>query len=304
MSERSRTNVRGILSAHDLRNQRATIFSDDATAASTQSAACWLCGQLCRCLALVLGLGTASLGANAEQTTPASITPTEQPNFVIVVANDLGMECIGGYGGRSYQTPHIDRLLAAGMQFSHCFSNPYCSLSRGQLLTGRYPLHNGIKRVIFDPKQHREFLDPAHERSFANQLRDAGYATAMAGKWQLSFLEERDTIHDFGFDEYQACQIWVKGTKTSRYAQPTMRQNEVVLGPNQLAPYGPDANLAFLTDFIQRKNTSCFVFITPACCPTGLGSRLLIPAYRCCLPMAWGNGNGLCLTWLPTLTNR
>lgn len=215
-------------------------------------------GQVCRCLALVLGLGTASLGAATERTAPASIDPAEQPNFVIVVADDLGMECIGGYGGRSYQTPHLDRLLAAGMQFSHCFSNPYCSPSRGQLLTGRYPLHNGIKRVIFDPKQHREFLDPAHERSFANQLRDVGYATAMAGKWQLSFLEERDTILDFGFDEYQAWQIWVKGTKTSRYAQPTMRQNGVVLGPNQLAPYGPDANLAFLTDFIQRKKHQPF----------------------------------------------
>ncbi|PQO47555.1 sulfatase-like hydrolase/transferase [Blastopirellula marina] len=184
-------------------------------------------------------------------------TAAERPNIIVFLADDLGIECVESYGGLSYKTPNIDRLAASGMRFTHCFADPYCSPSRAQLLTGRYPLHNGIPRVIFLPDQHREFLDPAKETSVAKLLKNAGYATAMAGKWQLSFLEERDTIRDHGFDEYQAWQIFDNGKKTSRYASPTMRQNgEVISTPGG---YGPDENLAFVTDFIERHQDEPFL---------------------------------------------
>ncbi|MCC9606663.1 sulfatase-like hydrolase/transferase [Blastopirellula sp. JC732] len=193
---------------------------------------------------------------------PTLASAADRPNIVLFLADDLGIECVESYGGLSYKTPNIDRLAKSGMRFTHCFADPYCSPSRAQLLTGRYPLHNGIPRVIFLPDQHREFLDPAKETSVAKLLKEAGYATAMAGKWQLSFLEERDTIAAHGFDEYQAWQIFNKGAKTSRYANPTMRQNgEVVSTPGG---YGPDENLAFVTDFIERHQDQPF-FVYYAC---------------------------------------
>ncbi|TWT38525.1 sulfatase-like hydrolase/transferase [Blastopirellula retiformator] len=186
----------------------------------------------------------------------------DRPNIVLFLADDLGIECVESYGGISYKTPNIDRLAKSGMRFTHCFADPYCSPSRAQLLTGRYPLHNGIPRVIYLPDRHREFLDPAKETSLAKLLQASGYATAMAGKWQLSFLEERDTIAAHGFDEYQAWQIFNGGQKTSRYANPTMRQNgKVVSTPGG---YGPDENLAFVTDFIERHQDEPF-FVYYAC---------------------------------------
>lgn len=187
---------------------------------------------------------------------PGAAGAADKPNIVFIVADDLGLECVGAYGGLSYKTPNLDRLAAGGLRFSHCFSNPLCSPSRGQLLTGRYPLHNGIQRVIYDFKNHREFLDPQREVTFARLLKQAGYATAIAGKWQLSFLHQRDTLRDHGFDEYQCWQIFHDGEKTSRYADPTLRQNgQVATRPGR---YGPDENLAFLIDFIKRHRDQPF----------------------------------------------
>lgn len=180
------------------------------------------------------------------------------PNFVVIVADDLGLECVGAYGGLSYKTPHIDKLAAKGMRFTHCFSNPYCSPSRATLLTGRYPLHHGITRVIYDPPRHREFLDPAKETSFAKLLKAKGYATAMAGKWQVSFLHERDSVRDFGFDEYQCWQIFHNGKKTSRYLSPTFRRNGKVLSDELRGKYGPDVNVDFLIDFMKRNKEKPF----------------------------------------------
>jgi arylsulfatase A len=182
------------------------------------------------------------------------------PNILLLLADDLGLECVGAYGGKSYKTPEIDRLAIEGMRFTHCFSNPLCSPSRAQLLTGRYPLHNGIRRVIYDARRHREFLDPRRETSFANLLQDAGYATAMAGKWQVSFLFERDTVRDFGFDEYQCWKIQNPDySRNLRYANPVFVRNGKTLRHEIEGRYGPDVNVDFLTDFMRRNRDRPFL---------------------------------------------
>ncbi len=183
----------------------------------------------------------------------------KKPNIILIMVDDLGMECVEAYGGLSYKTPNIDQLARQGMRFKYCFSTPYCSPSRAQILTGRYPLHTGITRVIFEPKRHREFLDPNKETSFANLLKEAGYRTAIAGKWQLSFLHERNTIPAFGFDEYQCWQIFNAGNKTSRYADPFFLSNGKLLDKELKGMYGPDVNYEFLADFMQRNKEHPFL---------------------------------------------
>lgn len=186
--------------------------------------------------------------------------PALRPNILFILADDLGIECPTTYGGRSYNTPNIDRLADEGMKFTHCFSNPYCSPSRAQLLTGRYPLHNGIRRVIYDAKQHREFLDPRKETSFANLLRDVGYATAIAGKWQVSFLFERDTVQAFGFDQYQCWKIFnTDHSKNSRYRDPVFVRNGQTLTEQLKGRYGPDVNAQFLIDFMKQNRERPFL---------------------------------------------
>ncbi|HIM30593.1 MAG TPA: Cerebroside-sulfatase, partial [Planctomycetes bacterium] len=63
----------------------------------------------------------------------------DRPNIVLIMADDVGCDAIGCYGGESYPTPHIDRLAADGMRFKHCYSMPSCHPTRIFLLTGRYP---------------------------------------------------------------------------------------------------------------------------------------------------------------------
>lgn len=121
------------------------------------------------------------------------------PNLVVILADDLGIECLTTYGGKSHATPNIDKLHAQGVLFSHCFSNPFCSPSRASLLTGRYPFKNGLKEVLHSKRQEETYLSPK-QPSFVRQLKEAGYATAIAGKWHVSLLHKHNTINAFGFD--------------------------------------------------------------------------------------------------------
>ena len=116
-----------------------------------------------------------------------------KPNIIFIFADDLGIESLRPYGGHSTLTPNIDKLANAGMLFTHCFANPKCSPSRAEVMTGTYPGITGITRVLASYEQ-TEFLDPKKFNSFANQLKKAGYTTAIAGKWNLSYLEKNNTI--------------------------------------------------------------------------------------------------------------
>jgi arylsulfatase A len=181
----------------------------------------------------------------------ASARPESRPSVVVILADDLGIECLSSYGGKSHETPNLDRLAAQGMRFTHCFSNPYCSPSRANLLSGRYPFKNGLREVIYDAKRHANTYLHVDQPSFARQLKRAGYRTAIAGKWQLSFLHERDTVNHFGFDEYQCWQIFSgDGSKTRRFHVPHFNRNGTIIADRIRDRYGPDVNVEFLVDFM------------------------------------------------------
>ena len=94
------------------------------------------------CMASWLAIAPASAAESSAE-------PGSKPNLVVILADDLGIECLPSYGG-THKTPNIDCLASQGMRFTHCFSNPYCSPSRAQLLTGRYPFRNGIPIILID----------------------------------------------------------------------------------------------------------------------------------------------------------
>lgn len=184
----------------------------------------------------------------------AAFAGTDKPNILFILADDLGIECLSSYGGTDHKTPNLDRLAAQGVQFTHCFSNPYCSPSRASLLTGRYPFKNGLKEVIWHEQTHAETYLHADQPSFAGQLRQAGYATAIAGKWQLEFLHQRNSIRDFGFDQYQCWQVFRHDkTKTRRFHTPYFNRNGTVIADQIKDRYGPEVNVEFLIDFIKAS---------------------------------------------------
>jgi arylsulfatase A-like enzyme len=116
-----------------------------------------------------------------------------RPNFVFILADDLGYADLGCYGGRANCSPHLDRMAAEGLRFTDGYANsPVCSPTRFALATGRwqYRLRGGADEPIASRSARSSpvlGLPPSHP-TVASMLRDAGYATALIGKWHLGFL--------------------------------------------------------------------------------------------------------------------
>ncbi len=174
---------------------------------------------------------------------PAAITAAEpsksptKPNIVLILIDDFGYECVTANGGQSYKTPVMDKLAATGVRFEQCHAQPLCTPTRVQLMTGMSNRRNYSNFGNMDRTQ----------TTFGNLLKNNGYATAMAGKWQLGV--EADGPKNFGFDEH--C-LWQFVEKGSRYKNPTLETNgKVVVFKNN--EYGPDIVSDFALDFITRK---------------------------------------------------
>jgi arylsulfatase A len=189
------------------------------------------------CLLCLVGVASAVPQARAAR----------QPNIVLILADDVGREVLGCYGGTSYATPRIDRLASEGMRFEHGYVMAVCHPTRTTLLTGQYPFRLGHPAWGSFPRQ-------AEDRTLANVLRRVGYATAVAGKWQLSLLgEDRQQPNRMGFDEY-CLYGWHEGPW---YYQPHIRQNGR-LRTDIAHRYGPDVVCEFLIDFIERNQSRPF----------------------------------------------
>ncbi len=169
---------------------------------------------------------------------------SEKPNILLIMADDLGMECLGSYGGTSYSTPNLDALAKSGVQFTRCYSNPLCSPSRVALMTGQYNFRNYRGWGHFDPQK---------ERTFGHMLKDAGYATSLSGKWQFDNFEKHPHhVRDCGFEEYCAWTWQLGGKRTPRYWQPSLWQDGKLMAGIE-GKYGPDVHNDFVIDFV-RKN--------------------------------------------------
>ena len=130
----------------------------------------------------------------------AAATAERAPNIVLIFADDLGIGDVGVYGGQVISTPNIDALAAAGVRAAEGYvSHPVCSPSRAGLLTGRYQARHGWE---FNPagRDVRNGMSTA-ESTFADALKELGYATGMVGKWHLGYEREHHPMSR-GFDEY------------------------------------------------------------------------------------------------------
>ena len=181
--------------------------------------------------------------------TAAATAADRKPNIVLILADDFGYECVRCNGGTSYQTPNLDALAASGVRFTHNYATPLCTPSRTQLMTGRYNFRNYVKFGEFDFK----------ERTFAHVLKDAGYATCIAGKWQLA--GGLKAPHTAGFDDYCLWQF-DPDTKGSRYASPKIfRNGEQMTGLD--GKYGPDVFCDHLCAFASKHKDQPFLLYWP-----------------------------------------
>ncbi len=193
-------------------------------------------------LTLLLAIGWQ---ADAVKADPAD--GTRRPNLLVIMADDIGVECLGCYGSKIYETPHLDALAASGMRFEHAHSQPICTPSRVQIMTGIY---NNRKHIRFG------LLDPA-ATTFAHSLRDAGYQTCVVGKWQLG--DGFDGPGHFGFDQY--C-LWQLTRRPSRYPNPGLEIDgkEYDFKDGQ---FGPDLVTDYLCRFLEQNRERPFLAYYP-----------------------------------------
>ena len=208
------------------------------------------------CLALLLGL----LPAVAE---PAALT---RPNILFIMVDDLGPEWISCYGGRELKTPRIDALAAGGMRFTNAYSMPQCTPTRVTLLTGQYPFRHGWCNHWDVPRWGAGcHFDPKHNLTFARILREAGYATVVAGKWQINdFRVQPLVLKDHGFDAW--C-MWTgyegrNPPSGKRYWDPYIYTSGEKSRTHK-GRFGPDLYTDFLVDFMKRHQRQPMLLYFP-----------------------------------------
>lgn len=185
----------------------------------------------------------------------AALQAWARPNIVLILADDVGCEPIGAYGGERWKTPRIDALAASGMRFDHCYAMPVCHPSRIALLTGKYPFRLKSGWGSFPKEEEKATL--------AHALKQAGYATAVAGKWQLCLMKKdlRQPAR-MGFDQWSLFG-WHEG---ARFHEPFIYENGR-LREDTRGKYGPDLYVEFLSRFMEQSigaNKPFFAFYSMA----------------------------------------
>ncbi len=178
----------------------------------------------------------------------------EKPNFIIILTDDQGYQDLGCYGSPNIRTPNIDRMAAEGMRFTSFYAQTVCGPSRSSLLTGCYPMR--IERAEHDDGRMVHPAMSLNEITLAEILKEQGYKTGMAGKWDVS---GRGTLtfrvafgpHNQGFDHT----LWGQNSK----CQPLYDKAKVSLkNANKPSPTELFTNKAI--EFIEEHKDEPFFF--------------------------------------------
>lgn len=152
----------------------------------------------------LLGMIAAAGCSTRRQDDPPDDTdaPAKPRGVILITADDLGWKDVGAYGLTTVATPALDRLAAEGVTFDRAFDvTSTCSSSRATYATGQYPHTHGVTGLVH---RHPELSLLSTTPHLARAFQDAGFATALQGKWHLSVAEE---VEDFGYDAYLTTDI-------------------------------------------------------------------------------------------------
>lgn len=191
--------------------------------------------------------GIVPLAAAPVEKTPAA---TPRPNILLIYVDNVGYGDLGCYGNRAVKTPRIDQLAREGARCTGFYVvTTSCTPSRGALLTGRYPLRNGLVHQLATNENWVGIGLPHRERIIPRYLQAAGYATACFGKWNIGFAPgSRPT--ERGFDEFLGFQSGNIGYYEHLYngEYDMFRGTE----PYRIEGYSTDLFADATIDFIRR----------------------------------------------------
>jgi arylsulfatase A-like enzyme len=181
--------------------------------------------------------------------------PSARPNFLLILTDDQGYGDVSAYGQSDVRTPNIDRIGAEGMRFTAMRANStVCSPSRAALLTGLYADRVGVPGVIrTQPQASWGYLDPAVPTA-ADELKEAGYATAIIGKWHLG-LESPNLPNERGFDFFHGFSGDMMDSYTThlRGGINFMRRNTEVIEPKG---HATDLFSSWAIEYLQERAKS------------------------------------------------
>lgn len=120
-----------------------------------------------------------------------------KPNILFIIADDIGWKDVG-FHGSDIKTPTLDALAEGGARLEQFYAQPMCTPTRASLLTGRYPLRYGLQTGVI-PSSHTYGL-PTDEWLLSQALKEAGYSTAIIGKWHLGHADQKYWPRQRGFD--------------------------------------------------------------------------------------------------------
>ena len=206
---------------------------------------CWLA-----CTALLAGIGCSS--------SPGDV----KPNFVVILADDLGYGDVAAYGSIRNATPHLDRMASEGLRFSDFHSNgPMCTPTRASLLTGLYPHRFGRQfESALSGVEDYDIGLPLDAVTIPEALAGAGYASGMYGKWHLGYHPPYMPL-DQGFDDFRglASGDGDHHSHIDRSGRPDWWHNQ------ELAPeegYGVNLITQHSVDFIKRhRDVPFFLYV-------------------------------------------
>lgn len=207
-------------------------------------------------------LSTPAPAQTIERPSPAT-APPRLPNIVLIVADDLGYAETGVQGGKDIPTPAIDSLAVSGTRFTNAYVTcPVCAPTRAGLATGRYGPRFGFEHNPGPQAQaSKTFGLPRDQKTLAEKLKSAGYATGMFGKWHLGFAPEL-TPPQRGFDEFYG---FLGGAHAYLPAARAAARNSGIFNMDQAveAPeYLTDELAARAAEFIRtHKDEPFFVYL-------------------------------------------
>ncbi|MCP4613946.1 MAG: arylsulfatase [Planctomycetes bacterium] len=199
----------------------------------------------------------------------------EKPNIIFIMADDLGYADLGCYGQKFIKTPYVDRMAREGLMFTQCYTGAaVCAPSRSVLMTGQHTGHTrirGNKGVNTPPHNGQNGRIPLRPEDFtvAKLLQNAGYRTAITGKWGLGEPGSTGLPNDHGFDEWLG---YLNQDHAPDYFTDFLWQNK----KKQLIPenagkkrrvYSHDLFTEFALDFIRKNKNNPFFLYVPYCIP-------------------------------------
>jgi len=210
------------------------------------------------------------LGIFSSVTNQASIVVAQQhPNIIVFLTDDQGYNDVGCFGSPDIETPNFDRMAAEGMRFTDAYvGSPVCGPSRSALMTGSYPIR------IAEPRNRKSLHTVPHtkELMIPEVLKEAGYATALLGKWHAGNAKTKGDPNSQGFDYFFGTPKFNGVTKLleeSKTRAPLMRNREVVVKAieqkemDQLTTMYTEEAVSFITENKESPFFLCLAHNMP-----------------------------------------